>query len=103
MAQAEIPTINEILRGSAYALTIFRPEAVAAIEVFLKRSKPYLKCVATGKDRPAKPEEIVRQLYLMKLMQEYGYPAERISLEKPVYTPFSGGGSPQMKGPCHGR
>ena len=38
----------------------------------------------TGKERPAKPEEIVRQLYVKMLMEEYGYPPERISIERPV-------------------
>ena len=39
----------------------------------------------TGKDRPAKPEEIVRQLYLNRLMDRFGYPVERIAVEKPVW------------------
>jgi type I restriction enzyme M protein len=79
-------TIQDILRGSAHALTIFNPDAVAALEgeLYLKRGKPYLKCYATGKERPAKPEEIVRQLYVKMLMGDYGYPAERIAIEKPV-------------------
>ena len=80
------PAVSDILRGSAHALTIFKPEAVAALEseLFLKRGKPYLKCYATGKDRRAKPEEIVRQLYVKMLMDAYGYPADRIAIEKPV-------------------
>ena len=45
----------------------------------------YLKCHATGKDRQVKPEEIVRQLYLHKLIHEYGYPKDRIAIEKGVY------------------
>jgi type I restriction enzyme M protein len=79
------PTITEILRGTAYALTIFPPKEVAALAPFLKNGKPYLKCIATDKDRPAKPEEIVRQLYLRKLMHVYGYPRDRIAVEKSVY------------------
>ena len=78
------PSVDEILRGTAHALTIFKPKTVAALQIFLQRGKPYLKCLATGKDRPAKPEEIVRQLYLKMLMDDYGYPAERIAIEKPV-------------------
>ena len=79
-------TLQGILRGSAHALTIFKREAVAKLEteLFLKRGKPYLKCYATGKDRPAKPEEIVRQLYVKKLMDDYGYPSDRVAVEKPV-------------------
>ena len=30
--------------------------------LFEKNGKPYLKCLATDKDRPAKPEEIVELL-----------------------------------------
>ncbi len=80
------PSIEEILRGTAHAMTIFTAEEKADLDagIFVKRDKPNQKCYATGKDRPAKPEEIVRQLYLKKLMDHYGYPAERIAVEKPV-------------------
>src|SRR5215210_581943 len=80
------PSVEEILRGTAHALTLFAAEEKAELNtrVFLKKNKPYVKCYATGKDRPAKPEEIVRQLYLKKLMDHYGYPVERIAVEKPV-------------------
>ena len=70
---------------SGYALDIFTAEDIAAVEIFLKRGKPYVKCLVTGKDRPAKPEEIVRQLYVRKLIHEHGYPADRIAVEKGVY------------------
>jgi type I restriction enzyme M protein len=81
---SNLSSVEEILRGSSHALTIFKPKAIQALEIFAKQSKPYLNCDATGKDRPAKPEEIVRQLYVKKLMDDYGYPAERIAIEKPV-------------------
>jgi hypothetical protein len=42
------------------------------LAIFPEARGPYLKCLASGKDRPAKPEEIVRQLYLKKLMEEDG-------------------------------
>lgn len=80
----DMVTVEDILRGTAHALTIFKPKAIAGVSIFLKRGKPYLTCYATGKDRPAKPEEIVRQLYVKMLMDDYGYPAERIAIEKPV-------------------
>ena len=81
---SQLPAVDDILRGSAHALTVFKRGAADALEIFLKRGKPYLKCFATGQDRPAKPEEVVRQLYVRMLMQDYGYPAERITLERPV-------------------
>jgi len=82
--QHVVPTVEDILKGSQHALTIFPSGAAEELEIFLKREKPYLKCFASGKDRPAKPEEIVRQLYIKRLMDDYGYPAERIAVEKPV-------------------
>ncbi len=83
-AKDTAPTVDAILRGSAHALTVFKPGAADKLEIYLKHGKPYLKCFVTEKERPAKPEEIVRQLYAKLLMEDYGYPAERIFLEKPV-------------------
>lgn len=77
-------TIADILRSSDYSLTIFTPEEVAALRIYDRRGKPYLRDFADSKERPAKPEEIVRQLYLRRLMRTYQYPASRISVEKAV-------------------
>ncbi len=79
------PTVSEVLRGSDHALAVFSRALVGEISIFLKRGKPYLKCFVSGRDRPAKPEEIVRQLYARKLSSGYGYPVERMAVEKPVY------------------
>ena len=78
-------TVAEILRGSEYSLTLFSAKEVAELELLDKNGKAYLTCAVTSKARPAKPEEIVRQLFLRKLMEEYGYPSDRIALEKQVY------------------
>lgn len=66
-------TIADILQTSDYLLDIFRPDELAAFELYDKKGKPYLKDLANGKERPAKPEEIVRQLYLHRLIYHYGY------------------------------
>ena len=81
---ATLPSLGEILRESPYALTIFEPEDIEEIVLFLKRGKPYLRCYTSDTDRPATPEEIVRQLYVRVLVGRYGYDGSRISLEKPV-------------------
>lgn len=78
------PTVDDILRGSAHALTVFKPGAENALKIYLKRGKPYLKCFVDGQERPAKPEEIVRQLYVKMLVDDYVYLPERITLERPV-------------------
>lgn len=79
-----LPTVADIVKGSAYALTIFPPTYVAELKLFLKGAKPYLNCLIDDKPRPAKPEEIVRQLYLRLLQEQYGYPKDRITLERAV-------------------
>lgn len=79
-----IPSVEDVLQNTAHSLTLFSSTAIADLKFFLKRKKPYLTCYATGKERPAKPEEIVRQLYVKMLMDDYGYPSERIAVEKPV-------------------
>ncbi len=78
-------TLTDILKGTDYALTIFSDAEIKAIKLIDKGGKPYLKCWATDKERPAKPEEIVRQLYINKLIHHYGYPKDRLRIEKEVY------------------
>ncbi len=77
-------TLADIFRDSDYALDIFTPEEINAIQITDRRGKPYLVDFADGKERPAKPEEIVRQLFLYRLMHSYGYPASRIAVERGV-------------------
>lgn len=79
--------VSEILAASSssYALDLFREKEITALELFDKSGKPYLKCFATEKERAAKPEEIVRQLYIRRLIKEYGYAKDRIFVEKGVY------------------
>jgi len=79
-----LPTVTDILKGSDYALTIFPPKYVAELKLYLKGDKPYVTCLVTDKPRPAKPEEIVRQLYLRLLLKDYGYPKDRLALERAV-------------------
>jgi type I restriction enzyme M protein len=68
------------------SLTQFTEAHLDRIEtsLFDKNGKPALKCLATGKDRIAKPEEIVRQLWLLELNENYGYPFSRIQIEYPI-------------------
>ncbi len=43
-----------------------------------------VKCIVREKLIELKPEEVVRQLFVHKLIEEYGYPKDRIDLEKIV-------------------
>ncbi len=64
-----------------------------SVELFQKESgKYYLKCLVRNKDiliwndekQTGEPEEIVRQLWILKLVREYNYPIERIAVEVSV-------------------
>lgn len=51
----------------------------------------YLKCLKRNKDiqvhsqKKSNPEEIIRQLYIYKLVHHYSYPLDRIDVEKEIY------------------
>ncbi len=82
-------SINDIFRSedTKHKLTLFNPSTVQWLEdqIFDRNGKPYITCLATDRDRPAKPEEIVRQLWVKKLLEEYHYPRERLSVERAVW------------------
>ena len=87
--------ISEILKDSDYKLDLFSPTSIQNLEKQITQ-KPnknaseggftyYTKCLIRDKEVKLTPEEIVRQLYLDKLIGEYGYAKTRIQLEYPVH------------------
>lgn len=80
-------TVATILRQDNHrSLEAFSDADIEAVEaaLFYKKDKPYLKCLATGKDRAAKPEEIVRQAWIARLLNYYQYPISRLGIEFPI-------------------
>ena len=85
------PTLAGIVgEKNMVRLSLFSDEQLAAIEATLTyrtatgkaaKPRPVLRCFVTGKDRPATPEEIVRQGWLLLLMEKYGYSKNRIGIE----------------------
>lgn len=76
-----------------HGLQEFSKEALKRINAFEKEGgKFYVRCLKRGKDifiydknkKTGKPEEVIRQLWLIKLTQEYKYPLDRIEVEKSV-------------------
>lgn len=76
--------LTDIIKKSDYKLTQFDDSAIDAIEqnIVKRNDKVYIKCLVRNKDVKLTPEEIVRQLYIYKLVHEYGYPTERMELER---------------------
>jgi type I restriction enzyme M protein len=77
--------IYSIMGGASHSIRIFDQDEISSLNFVWKKSRWYLKCRATGKDRTAKPEEIVRQIYLYRLIERYGYDVAQVDVEKPVY------------------
>lgn len=83
--------IVDFLKNSNYENTIFSDELKKEIEnkIFYKSSSkgeiPYISCIIRKKEIKLSPEELIRQLYLLKLIKEYGYPIERIQVETGIY------------------
>lgn len=71
---------------SALSLRAMGDAAIVAVEATLteKNGKIFLKCQVRDRDILAKPEEIIRQLWLHRLIHNYGYPVQRLSLEHPI-------------------
>lgn len=83
-------SLSSVLKDSELGLKQFSKEQINALEnkVELKDDsgtlKPFVNCIIRGQEIVLKPEEIVRQLYTEKLINEYNYPKDCISFEKPV-------------------
>ncbi|MGB6130089.1 MAG: N-6 DNA methylase [Psychrilyobacter sp.] len=83
--------IDKILKDSNYKLTQFKPEYIERLESSIKMKtlkngeSPYIICKVRKKDIKLTPEEIVRQLFLIKLNEEYGYPYDRMQIEYIVH------------------
>lgn len=78
-------TLTDVFKSSDYALDVFTQQEIDALEIIEKDGKLYLRDFLSRMERLAKPEEVVRQLFVYRLMQTYKYPAARIALEKGVY------------------
>ena len=83
----KIINLSQIIKSDGkYDLTIFSAETIDRIEnnIFEKDGKSYINCLVREKEIQARPEEIVRQLMLDKLVNEYEYPKELLRIEYTV-------------------
>lgn len=83
--------IEDILEDSNYKLDLFNEESIQYLENKIinkgSENKPnyYTLCLIREKEIKLNPEEIVRQLYLYKIINEYKYPKSRIQVEYSVH------------------
>jgi len=84
--------IATILQKSGYALSpdVFSQTDIDSLEARIIESTSKgksvfaVECLKRGKAIKCTPEEVVRQLYLAKLLYHYKYPKDRIQVEFPV-------------------
>lgn len=82
--------IQSILRDTNYNLSLFSIKEINSLKgrlftkFFKGKESPYVRCIVRDKDIQLKPEEIVRQLYASRLMNEYGYAKKRLAFEHTV-------------------
>lgn len=85
-----ITIFHEILKNTQYSLSQFSEYAITELaqEVTVKVVKDikkfYICCIKRKKEIVLTPEEIIRQLFLHKLTNEYKYPLSRIEVEMSV-------------------
>jgi len=70
-----------------HGLFLFTADELGAVESLLvdKDGRFYIPCQIKDKYKVAKPEEIVRQIFIHQLLHEYNYPKDRIDVERVVY------------------
>ena len=80
--------IEQILKDSAYKLTQFNSDEISAVEekIYQKpNGKFYIKCLIREREIQLKPEEIIRQLFIYKLLNTYGYKKSQIEVERAIH------------------
>lgn len=82
---------HEILKDSKYSLAQFEMQYIEELanKATLKESKGgiskyYVQCLKRNKEILLTPEEIIRQLFLIKLTKHYQYPLSRVSVEHAI-------------------
>ncbi len=88
--ETRIDTIETVLKESNYDLSLFKESEIDSLRqrVFSKivsgKGVLFVNCIVRQKDVQLKPEEVVRQLYALRLMEQYGYTKQRLTFEYPV-------------------
>ena len=79
--------LSELLKDSAYRLNQFEAKKIQTLEKSIttrdSRGKPtpYVTCLIRNKEIKLTPEEVIRQLYIMVLIQDFDYPISRMEVE----------------------
>lgn len=84
-------SLENLFANSAHKKSIFNQNEIDFIEekIYTKivkdKETPYIKCAIRKKEIKLTPEEVVRQLFIYRLMKKYGYNPAQIKLEHPIH------------------
>lgn len=82
--------LSDILKDSNYRLTQFSDKKIIDLEkaIYTKHTRgkevPFINCIVRKREIRLTPEEVIRQLFLKLLIEDYQYPVSRIELESIV-------------------
>ena len=88
MLQTDI--IQTLLKDSRYHLELFTEAELAALrermftQTVAGKPHAFVTCAVRNRPMRLKPEELIRQLYVQRLVNHYGYTKDRLALEYPV-------------------
>lgn len=91
MEVIKIFSLENLFSDSTHKSTVFEPaqieavEAAAYIKIIRGKETPFIKCAIRNKEIQLKPEEAVRQMFIRKLIDEYGYQPAQIAVEHPIH------------------
>ena len=83
--------LGNLFSGSAHKSTIFSPAQIDFVErnaytkIVRGKLTPFIKCLVRGKEIRLSPEEAVRQMFIRKLIDEYGYKPAQMAVEHPIH------------------
>ena len=86
----KIDILQSILKDSNYNISLFSDEELQALrrKVFIKDARGketfFIRCIVRDKEVQLKPEEVIRQLYATRLIEQYSYPKKRLAFEYAV-------------------
>jgi type I restriction enzyme M protein len=82
--------LKELFKNTNYGDSLFTADEITYVETRIAfrdikgKSTPLILCFVRNKEIKLTPEEFVRQLYLYRLLYNYGYPVDRIRVEYAV-------------------